>query len=123
MLGTGFFLTGTVGCSGNAQPQSLPTNSKLAMLMETCCKSQHATADSQQKAVHLVSACAVAHPNVYSMLWPTLEQVMWTGQKPGTHLTAAAGMCINTPHHSERFADSIMTQIYTQHRCSSWYVH
>ncbi len=61
------------------------------MLMETCYKSVHATSASQQKAVQLMSACAVADAGLYIMLLPELEQIMWGGHHPGSQVAAAAG--------------------------------
>ena len=61
------------------------------MLMDTCYKSVHATPASQQKAVQLMSACAVADAGLYIMLLPELEQIMWGRHHPGSQLAAAAG--------------------------------
>ena len=61
------------------------------MLMDTCYKPVHATPASQQKAVQLMSACAVADAGLYVMLLPQLEQVMWGRHHPGSQLAAAAG--------------------------------
>ncbi|DBA71513.1 TPA: hypothetical protein ACH3X2_011300 [Trebouxia sp. C0005] len=73
-------------------PQALPPGSKLAMLMDTCYKSVHATPASQQKAVQLMGACAVADAGLYVMLLPELEQIMWGGHHPGNQVAAAAGI-------------------------------
>ncbi len=62
------------------------------MLMDTCYKSVHATPASQQKAVQLMSACAVADAGLYIMLLPELEQIMWRGHHPGSQVAAAAGI-------------------------------
>lgn len=61
------------------------------MLMGACYKSQQATPESQLKAAHLISACAVAQAGLYIMLLPELEQIMWRGLHAGSQATAAAG--------------------------------
>ncbi|DBA87447.1 TPA: hypothetical protein ACH3X1_004486 [Trebouxia sp. C0004] len=79
------------GSKWESYPQSLPPGSKLAMLMDTCYKSGHATPASQQRAVQLMSACAVADAGLFIMLLPELEQIMWGGHYPGSQVAAAAG--------------------------------
>ena len=61
------------------------------MFLDVCYKSQDATAESQLQAVHLMSACALADPDVYTMLLLPLEQEMWHGRSCLTQQTAAAG--------------------------------
>ncbi len=84
-------MVASTGHSSDAGLQVLPDSSKLTMLIDTCYKSQQATSESQLKVVHLMSACAVADPGLYSMLLSDLEQITWQGKDPGHQRAAAAG--------------------------------
>ena len=79
-----------VGNCSSTTPEDLLNNTKLSTLTYSCYNSKHATAESQQKAVHL-SACAVAHSDAYKALLPHLERILWTDQRPNNQSTAAAG--------------------------------
>ena len=59
--------------------------------MDSCLNTQHATADSKLKTVHLLSTCAMADSAIYKMLLPLLERLMWTDNSTEIKMTAAAG--------------------------------
>ena len=63
--------------------------------------SQHATDASRQAVTGLASACAMADANVYKMLLPWLEGMMWRGQSSHLQMLAAAGTCaFASKHHT-----------------------
>ena len=72
-------------------PEGVLHDTKLCSLMYSCYHARNATEESQQKAVHLMSACAVAHPDAYSVLLPLLERILWMNDKPSNQSIAAAG--------------------------------
>ena len=95
------YCTSRICYAGNltsSATSALPHDSKLHDLMQNCFYSIHATAESRQKAVRLMSACALAHPSIYILLMPTLQRIMWAEKSPELQLPAAAGITAYCKH-------------------------